>query len=152
MSIIGAQHTCYTVRDLEAARHFYCDILGFEILHNRSEITNRYYRDIIGFPDGITSDLYLKIPGTEHRLELIEYRHPKGIQQDTTPNNPGSSHIAYYVDDLRALYERLKTVVDITFISEPVYLNEGPNLGGWAMYMKDPNDIVIELIQAAPKS
>src|SRR5690606_41738083 len=89
MGIIGADHTCYTVRDLDAARHFYCDILGFEIIHARPEITNRYFRDIVGFPDAVVRDLYLRIPGTNHRLELFEYQHPKGVQQDTTPNNPG---------------------------------------------------------------
>lgn len=154
MGIIGAEHTSYTVRDLESAKIFYCDILGFEIAHARPEITNQYYRDVIGFPDGVTSDLYLKIPGTDHRLELIQYRHPVGVQQDTTPNNPGSSHIAYIVDDLQALYKRLKAVdsVKIEFISEPVYLDEGPNKGGWALYMKDPNGIIIEMFQAPPKS
>jgi catechol 2,3-dioxygenase-like lactoylglutathione lyase family enzyme len=149
MGIIGADHTCYTVRDLDTARHFYCDILGFEIIHARPEITNRYFRDIIGFPDAVVRDLYLRIPGTNHHLELFEYQHPRGVQQDTTPNNPGSSHIAYLVDDLRALYKRLRTVENVEFISEPVYLDEGPNLGGWALYMKDPNGIIIELFQSA---
>jgi catechol 2,3-dioxygenase-like lactoylglutathione lyase family enzyme len=149
MTIIGADHTSYTVRDLERARAFYCDVLGFEILHARPRITNQYFRDIIGFPDGVVRDLYLKIPGTNHHLEFFEYLHPQGTQQDTTPNNPGSSHIAYLVDDLSALYEKLKTVEHIQFISEPVYLDEGPNIGGWALYMKDPNGIIIEMFQAA---
>jgi catechol 2,3-dioxygenase-like lactoylglutathione lyase family enzyme len=149
MTIIGADHTSYTVRDLERARAFYCDVLGFEILHERPRITNQYFRDIIGFPDGVVRDLYLKIPGTNHHLEFFEYLHPQGTQQDTTPNNPGSSHIAYLVDDIHAMYERLKSVEGVEFISGPVYLNEGPNVGGWDLYMKDPNGIVIELFQAA---
>jgi len=147
MGIIGADHTCYTVKDLDAARYFYCDTLGFEIAHARPEITNRYFREIIGFPDAVVRDLYLKIPGTDHYLELFEYMHPKGVEQDTTHNKPGSSHIAYLVDDLQSLFDRLKTVENIEFISDPVYLDEGPNEGGWALYMKDPNGIVIEMFQ-----
>jgi catechol 2,3-dioxygenase-like lactoylglutathione lyase family enzyme len=93
----------------------------------------------------------LKIPGTTHYLELFEYKQPRGTAQDLTPNNPGSSHLAYLVDDLRAMYPRLKDA-GVEFISEPIYLDEGPNTGGWALYMKDPNGIVIELFEPAKKS
>ena len=151
MHIIGAEHTCYTVTDLESARIFYCDLLGFEIAHARPRITNRYFRDIIGIPDAIVRDLYLRIPGTDHHLELFVYEHPAGVAMDNRPQNPGSSHIAYIVDDLRALYARLQEqqLVAIEFISEPVYLDEGPNQGGWALYMRDPNGIIIELFEQA---
>ena len=151
MSIIGADHTSYTVRDLESARIFYCDLLGFEVVHARPRITNRYFRKIIGIPDAVVRDLYLRIPGSSHRLELFVYEHPEGVAQDTRPNNPGSSHIAYLVEDLRALHARLREqqVVEIEFISEPVYLDEGPNRGGWALYLRDPNGILIELFEQA---
>ena len=96
-------------------------------------------------------DLYLRIPGTDHHLELFVYEHPAGVAMDNRPQNPGSSHIAYIVDDLRALYARLQEqqLVAIEFISEPVYLDEGPNKGGWALYMRDPNGIIIELFEQA---
>ncbi len=154
MHITGADHTCYTVTDLERARIFYCDLLGFEIAHARPRITNRYFRDIIGMPDAVVRDLYLRIPGTSHHLELFVYEHPAGVVLDNRPNNVGSSHIAYIVDDLRALYARLKQqkLVDIEFISEPVYLDEGPNQGGWALYMRDPNGIIIEMFEKAAEA
>lgn len=154
MKVIGADHTCYTVRDLESARIFYCDLLGFEIAHARPRITNRYFRDIIGIPNAVVRDLYLRIPGTTHHLELFVYEHPAGEPMDNHPQNPGSSHIAYVVDDLRTLYARLKQqqLVEIEFISEPVYLDEGPNEGGWALYMRDPNGIIIELFERASEA
>ncbi len=154
MNVIGAEHTCYTVTDLESARLFYCELLGFEVAHARPRITNRYFRDIIGIPDAIVRDLYLRIPGTDHHLELFVYEHPAGEPMDNRPQNPGSSHIAYVVDDLRALHRRLKTqgLVELEFISEPVYLDEGPNRGGWALYLRDPNGIILELFEKAPET
>lgn len=154
MNVVGAEHTCYTVTDLEKARLFYCDLLGFEVAHARPRITNRYFRDIIGIPDAIVRDLYLRIPGSDHYLELFVYEHPAGAPMDNRPQNPGSSHVAYVVDDLRALYRRLKTqdLVELEFISEPVFLDEGPNRGGWALYLRDPNGIILELFEKAPQA
>ena len=50
----------------------------------------------------------------------------------------------------RALYARLQEqqLVAIEFISEPVYLDEGPNQGGWALYMRDPNGIIHRALRA----
>ena len=148
MAIIGAQHTSYTVSDTERSLKFYRDLLGFEVILNRPEVTLDYFRTIIGFPDAVVHNAVLRIPGTTHLLELNGYKHPRGVPQDLTPNNPGSGHICYYVDDLHAMYESLKAV-GVEFISSPTSLDQGPNKGGWALYMKDPDGIVIELLQAA---
>ncbi|MBZ0290790.1 MAG: VOC family protein, partial [Anaerolineae bacterium] len=72
MAIIGAEHTSYTVRDMAKSLHFYHDLLGFEIIHERPAVTAPYFRAIIGFPDAIVHAVYLRIPGTEHRLELFQ--------------------------------------------------------------------------------
>ena len=146
LGIVGAEHTCYTVIDMQRTLAFYRDTLGFEIIHERPAVTNSYFRKIIGFPDSVVHAVYLRIPGTNHCLELLEYKHPRGTAQNLTPNNPGSSHIAYLVDDLRAFYPKLKAA-GVEFISEPTYLDEGPNKGGWGLYMKDPNGIIIELFE-----
>jgi catechol 2,3-dioxygenase-like lactoylglutathione lyase family enzyme len=148
MKIIGAEHTSFTVSNLERSLAFYHDLLGFEILHLRPQITNKYFRDIVGFPDGLIKGAFLAIPGTEHRLELFEYVHPRGTPLDTHNNNPGSAHIALLVDDLVPMYEELKAK-GVPFRSPPIYLDEGPNVGGWSVYMLDPDGITIELFQAA---
>ncbi len=147
MGIIGAQHTSFTVQNTERSIHFYRDLLGFELILDRPEVTLEYFRTIIGFPDAVVHNAVLRIPGTTHLLELNGYKHPTGTPQDLTPNNPGSSHICYYVDDLRAMYAQLKEA-GVQFISTPTYLDQGPNKGGWALYMQDPDGIVIELMEA----
>jgi lactoylglutathione lyase len=150
MAIIGAQHTSYTVSDTERSIRFYRDLLGFELVFERPEVTLGYFRTIVGFPDAVVHNAVLKIPGTTHLLELNGYKHPRGTLQDLTPNNPGSGHICYYVDDLQTMYESLMTA-GVAFISSPTYLDQGPNKGGWGLYMKDPDGIVIELMQEPPK-
>jgi len=150
MAIIGTNHTSYTVSDLSRTLAFYRDLLGFEVLRERPSITNTYFRKIVGFPDGVVRDALLRIPGSTHYLELFEYKQPRGVTMDLKPNNPGSSHIAYYVDDLQEMYPRLKEA-GVEFVSEPIYLDEGPNTGGWAVYMKDPDGIILELFQPPPK-
>lgn len=151
MPITGAHHTSYTVGDMERSLVFYRDLLGFEIVHERPEVTASYFRTIVGIPDCVVHAVLMKIPGTDHHLELFEYKHPRGIVQDLTPSNPGSSHIAYYVDDLNALYTRLHAA-GVSFVTEPVYLDQGPNKGGWSVYMRDPDDIPIELFQMSLES
>jgi len=154
MPVIGADHTSYTVKDMKRSLAFYRDLLGFELINERPQVTNNYFRAIVGLPDSVVHAAELRIPGTSHRLELFEYKYPAGTPQDLTPNNPGSSHVCYLVDDLRALYATVQPQAErygVQFVSEPVYLDEGPNLGGWSLYMKDPNGILIELFERAPR-
>lgn len=150
MGVIGAHHTSLTVADTERSIRFYRDLMGFELLIDRPEVTLGYFRAIVGFPDAIVHNAILRIPGTTHLLELNGYKHPRGVTQDLAPNNPGSSHICYFVDDLKEMYERLKAA-GVQFVSEPIYLDQGPNKGGWALYMLDPDGIPIELMQAAQR-
>ena len=146
MSITNAHHTSFSVNDMQESLAFYRELLGFEVVNERPAVTDAYFREIVGFPDAVVYAVLLRIPGTDHLLELLEYKHPSGVAQNLSPNNPGSSHIAYIVDDLLAMVPDL-VEAGVEFISEPVALDAGPNSGGWALYMKDPNGIVVELFQ-----
>lgn len=147
MKITGADHTSYTVANLERSLEFYVGLLGFEILWQR-EITNQYFRDIVGFPDGVVKAAHLRIPGSTHKLELFEYVTPPGVPADTRTNNPGSSHMALLADNLPAAYEELKAK-GVRFRSPPVAIDAGANKGSYALYMLDPDGITVELFQPA---
>ncbi len=150
MRVTGADHTSFTVSDLDRSLEFYVEILGCEVVWRREDITSRYFRDIVGFPDSVVRGAYLRIPGSDHKLELFEYVNPRGIAADTRTNNPGSSHIAFFVEDLIAAYEELRARGG-RFRSPPVYIDAGASQGGYAVYMLDPDGITVELFQA-PKS
>jgi len=146
MKITGAEHTSFTVSDLDRSLEFYVGLLGMEVIHIRPKITNNYFRQIISFPDGVIRGAFLRIPGSDHRLELFEYIHPHGVPLDMHTNNPGNAHLCLMVEDLQSSYDELLSK-GVRFRSPPVYLDEGPNKGGYAVYMLDPDGITIELFQ-----
>ena len=150
MKVSGAHHTSYTVSDIERSKAFYCDLLGCELLWER-EIVEKYFRDIVAFPDSVVKAAELRIPGTDHMLELFEYVHPRGQKQDLNTNNPGNSHLAFIVDDLQAFYQELKAK-GVKFKSEPIEVDYGDNTGAWGVYVVDPDGISMELFQPAKKT
>jgi len=57
-------------------------------------------------------------------------------------------HLAFSVDDLEDLYARL-TGHGVAALSAPVTPTIGPNRGGRAVYLVDPDGVRVELIQTA---
>ncbi len=150
MNITGADHTSFSVSNLERSLAFYVDLLGFKLLWQR-EITNQYFRDIVGFPDCVVKAAHLAIPNSTHKLELFEYAVPRGEPAVPRTNQPGSAHLSLYVDNLPAAYEELKGK-GVQFRSPPIEIDAGANKGGWALYMLDPDGIPVELFQPPVRS
>jgi len=145
MRIIGADHTSYTVSDLDRSLAFYTGWLGLEILWQRV-IENPYFCEIIGFPSCSVRGAHLRIPGSEHHIELFEYTEPGGSKADVRTMNVGSSHVSLVVEDLESAYEELKSL-GAEFRSPPVEITAGANQGGWGVYLLDPDGITVELFQ-----
>ena len=145
MKVTGAHHTSYTVSNLERSLEFYVGLLGCEVIWQR-ENRDQYFRDIVGYPDSVAKMAMLRIPGSTHAIELIEYVVPRGVSIDVRTKNVGSSHIAFLVDDLRAAYEEL-CAAGVKFRSPPVAITAGANKGAWAIYMTDPDGITMEFFQ-----
>jgi catechol 2,3-dioxygenase-like lactoylglutathione lyase family enzyme len=150
---IAPWHFSFTVSDLERSVHFYCDILGLELVH-RQEQANPYTRQLVGYPDAHLRVAQLRIRGAPttrsgHLIELVEYVAPRGQKVDTRTFNPGTAHLAFEVDDIQAEYQRL-VVQGVRFRSEPVIIEAGINRGGYTVYFLDPDDITLELLQPPP--
>ena len=71
---------------------------------------------------------------------------PPGAKLDPRTNNVGSAHLALIVDDLRAMHRELKGR-GFRFKGEPIEIPAGPNKGNWMVYLLDPDDFTLELIQ-----
>lgn len=143
-------HTSFTVSNLEKSLDFYCNILGFEVVH-RQEQANTYTSKFIGYENAHLKVAMLKLPNQQtgvsgHTLELIEYVHPKGPNVDVSTCNAGSAHMAFVVDDMAKTYTHFKRK-GVRFKSEPVLIEEGRNKGGYAVYFLDPDNITLELVQ-----
>jgi catechol 2,3-dioxygenase-like lactoylglutathione lyase family enzyme len=148
-AIRGAHHTSFTVANLEQSLSFFRDLLGLEVLGTR-EIGDAYFGRIVGLPGCRVKAALLRIPGSDHYLELFEYLTPAGQAFQPRPCDPGSSHLSFLVDDLPGLYQRLRHQVN--FASEPVLIEAGPNRGGYGVYARDPNGILIEFFQLPPQA
>src|SRR5262245_9539240 len=143
--IVGAHHTSFTVANLDRSLAFFRDCLGLAVVGQR-EINTEYFARIVGLPGCRVRAAFLSIPGSPHHVELFEYVTPAGQACTPRPCDPGSTHLALLVDDLPALYPRLK-VEGVACVSEPVRIDSGPNAGGYGLYLRDPNGILIELFQ-----
>ncbi len=103
----GTHHTGYTVSDLERSLDFYHGLLGLEIV-GRQEKQGGYLGAIVGHPDAHVKMAHLRVPGSEHVVELFEYVAPAGTGPGRfEPPNVGTSHLCLLTDDLHALYDHL---------------------------------------------
>ena len=145
MTIVGAHHTGFHVRDLQRSIAFYRDLLGFELVWERVN-REEYVRQIVGYPEAELHQALLRFPGSDHFLELIDYRDVERESVDTSPANPGTGHICLMARDLRDEYERL-TAAGVDSVGEPVLVTKGPNEGRLAVYMLDPDGFPVELVE-----
>lgn len=146
----GVWHFSFTVADLERSIHFYRDLLGFDLIHTQEQ-ANEYTRRLVGYPDAHLKVAQFAVPGqprgiSTHDLELVEYVSPVGSRGDINICNPGAAHLAMTVDDIHERYERLVSA-GVTFVSPPNPITAGVNTGGHTCYFRDPDDIVLEMVQ-----
>lgn len=143
MKVAGAHHTGFSVVDLDASIAFYAKF-GCEVIWRRT-ITNDYFREIVGLPDTVVEGCHMRIPGTDHVIELFAYQ-PQLAPARLAPNQPGHTHLCLLVDDLRVAYDEL-AADGVEFTSGPVMITAGVNAGGWGVYLRDPSGNQIELFQ-----
>jgi catechol 2,3-dioxygenase-like lactoylglutathione lyase family enzyme len=148
--VVGCEHIGIQVRDLERSIRFYEDHLGLQCVL-RGTRSEPYVQRVVGYYPDVTLELAeLAIPGTDVRLEIVEYRGVARAPIDPAPANPGTVHFSLFVDDIDGMYERL-TAAGVEFVSEVQTSTAGPLAGGRVVYMKDPDEIRVELVQPAER-
>ena len=115
-------HTMVRVSDLDSSLKFYRDALGLEVLRSQE------------YPAGRFTLVFLAAPGDEEaQVELTYNWDPEEL---SGARNFG--HIAYAVDDVYALCERLQ--------SHGVTILRPPRDGRMA-FVRSPDNISLELLQ-----
>jgi catechol 2,3-dioxygenase-like lactoylglutathione lyase family enzyme len=155
VAILETFHTGLTVSDLDRSITFYRDVLGLELV-SQWDSEQPYLRTVVGYPDASLRIALLRIPRGQtgvsgHHVELLEYKTPRGTRSDPGTYHPGNAHIAFMVDDLDATYAELKAR-GVRFKSPPVEITAGRNRGAKAVYLFDPDDITLELVQPAART
>lgn len=115
-------HTMVRVSDLDASLEFYCRHLGLQEMRRRES------------PEGRFTLVFLAAPGDESaQIELTYNWDP-----ETLTGGRNFGHIAYEVDDIYALCERL--------MKAGIVINRPPRDGHMA-FIRSPDGISIELLQ-----
>jgi catechol 2,3-dioxygenase-like lactoylglutathione lyase family enzyme len=141
--ILGFAHPCLVVPDLERAREFYEKMFGF-----------RHFCDE-GWQDDSSSDRVIGVSGSACRgytlaghncyLELFEFSAPEQqgpCPRTLGPHDPGIRHLAFFVDDCRAEFERLLQLGGEK-LGEPTDIG----VGVYTAYCRDPFGNIIELAE-----
>ena len=138
------RHTGIVVDDLEVSLHFYCGLLGFQIVRQMEE-TGVYIDNISSLRNVKVTTVKLISPSGQ-MIELLKYNSHPTEQESREIWEIGISHIAFTVDDLDVEYERLK--------GKNIQFNSPPQLSpdGYAKvtFCRAPEGTLIELVEIMP--
>jgi lactoylglutathione lyase len=127
-------HTMLRVRDLNAALDFYCNKLGLKEIRRRDDEKGRYTNVFLAAPDDSTLVAGSRQAGRD--APLVELTH--NWDQEDYGEARYFGHLAYEVDDIYALCERL--------MQAGVTINRPPRDGVMA-FVRSPDRHSIELLQ-----
>ncbi len=143
--IIGIHHFALTVSEMDRSIAFYSGLFGLEVVSDRQ--VERDYVEQITAVQGAHVRL-VHMSGYGQRLELLEYKAPRGETRARALQDSGSAHVCFTTDDLDAEVARLQEA-GVTFRSLPVVTTNGPNKGGRGIYVEDPDGNAVEVVQLA---
>lgn len=121
-------HSMVRVKDLDAAIHFYCHLLGLREVRRRDSERGRF------------TLVFLETPASEDGADTAQIELTYNWDQ-TEPYTGGRNfgHLAFAVDDIYALCQKLQDA--------GVVINRPPR-DGYMAFVRSPDGISIELLQA----
>jgi catechol 2,3-dioxygenase-like lactoylglutathione lyase family enzyme len=140
-------HTGITVSDLDRSIQFYRDVLGLPV-SEPVHCTGEMFEKVTGIPGAEIDISFVRAPG--HVIELLCFRKPEGrLRSSLRSCDAGFWHLALKVSDLprvvaavgRAGFQPLSAIQSV---------REGPLNGLKVVYVRDPDGVVLELIEEPP--
>ena len=153
--ITGLHHGNIVVSDIERSKRFYTEVLGLQVAME-TEIDEPEFARGVGIPGTKVKGVFFAVPNTPTLIEMFQYVAPRAsrpIPAGSLPSDIGIGHLAFQVDDIDAVYEKLREK-NVPFVSGPVTLPEThKDVGGVRFcYFKDPDGVLLELIYLPSKS
>jgi catechol 2,3-dioxygenase-like lactoylglutathione lyase family enzyme len=141
-------HTSFTVADVERAVTFWRDVMGFAVT-DLSPREGDWLGAVVGVPGARCRIAHLRGHGTH--LEFIQYLAPAADDVTGPPHRPGTAHVAFVVEGIEALAQRMLEA-GASEQGRITRCTSGAAAGCLAVYLKDPNGIIVELVEvrAAP--
>ena len=125
--LIRIHHTAILCSDYEKSKDFYTNVLGLEIIQETYRKERQSYK------------LDLSLNG-EYVIELFSFPDPP--QRLSRPEATGLRHIAFEVDNLAAVIEKL---LKSNIIAEPTRIDE--ITGKRFTFIFDPDNLPVELYE-----
>jgi catechol 2,3-dioxygenase-like lactoylglutathione lyase family enzyme len=141
--ITGFNHTSFTVADMDKSVKFWTEMLGFSAA-SVSPREGRWQEEVTGIPGA--SLMVAHLYGHGHHIEFIQYR--KGAIPGAAPEPAlrGAAHVCLETDDIERMWAALLKA-GATAQGSIATVTTGAVDGAKAGYIRDPNGILIELLQ-----
>lgn len=140
----NVRHIGIVVTDLDRSLRFYRDMLGLTIVRALDE-SGAYLDNMLALHDVRVTTVKLAGGDGPTLVELLRFAsHAEPSTTARTPYTPGPTHVAFTVEDLDAVYERL--------LRDGVPFNALPQLSpdgsAKVTFCRDPDGTLVELVEA----
>lgn len=145
----GHDHTGVTVPDMAQAVTFFTDVLGCKKAMSFGPFADdkgTFMKDVLDVhPRAVIKEITQIRCGHGSNIELFSYTAPD--QQVVQPKNSdiGGYHIAFYVDDIKAADQYLRSK-GVNTLFGPIPVDQGPAAGQAIVYFKAPWGLQMEAI------
>jgi glyoxylase I family protein len=141
-------HVNIVVMDMSRAERFYGEVLGLR-RGFECRLEGEWIERVTGLAGARAHCVFFE-PEGGGRVELLQYLSPAGepLPANRLPQTPGLRHLAFEVDDLDALCERLRAA-GVPLVSPPVEVPfRVANSGRKRLcYFHDPEGVLLEVAQ-----
>ena len=143
-NVIGSEMGL-VVGDMDASMKFWRDLMGWEFTSPSPWSTNPRLDELFGLPKGTNlRSVRAIIPGSNARIEMIQFQGVKGTPFDLRVPDPGASGMAIRVAAIQELLPKLKAA-GVRVISKDQALVEW-DAKTRNVFIKDPNGLLIEIV------
>jgi catechol 2,3-dioxygenase-like lactoylglutathione lyase family enzyme len=143
----GSEHIGFTVPDIEQAHNFFAHVIGCEFVYKLGPWTREddwFAAHLNIHPQSVLREIRFYRCKFGPNFEVFEFESP---DQNTTPprnSDVGGHHLAFYVDDLDAAVEYLKSH-NLRVLGEPTASSSASGGQRW-VYFLSPWGMQFELV------
>ena len=150
VKVLGTNHTGITVQDLDYTVSFFTNVLGYDLVGERSPRGLTNMEKVTGVADCHVEIAYVK--GGGHAVELLQYNGPDD-RQVYQPRcvDVGHWHLSINVEDIDAAIEE-SLEFGCTRVGELITVDGGPNRGNKVQYIALRDGMIIEMTWVADQA
>ncbi len=143
--VSGVHHVGVTVVDLDRSLAFWGRLTGSSP-RDRRTLAGAEVARLVGYPSVAIERAWLDFPGGV-ALELLQYLDPVEAPYPEGTAHPGNIHVCLHTDDVDAA-RRHALSCGARPVGGPIDVKAGPQAGARIAYVRDPDGVTIELLQA----